>query len=260
MESETRAERSWAFGLILIGDEILTGHRQDAHFPHFRETLRERGHGLAWCWILPDERAILVAHLARARAEGRPVFCCGGIGATPDDLTRDCAAEAAGVPLERHGEAAAEIEARFGAAAHPHRILMADLPRGSRLIPNPYNRVPGFSLDQQHFLPGFPEMAWPMADWVLDQYYPGRPPPLRACALRVERAAESALIPLMRELSARYPRLKLFSLPRLTEPRAVELGFRGRDGLEEAWADLRRELNAGGFAFTELEPPAPPPV
>jgi molybdopterin-biosynthesis enzyme MoeA-like protein len=247
-----RAAAAQAFGLIVIGDEILTGHRQDAHFLHFRELLRGRGHTLAWCWLLPDDPDTLVSHLEHSLAQERPVLCCGGIGATPDDRTRECAARAAGLPLERHPAAAEEIEARFGPAAYPTRILMADLPRGCALIPNPYNRIPGFRLARHYFLPGFPELAWPMADWVLEQDYPGTAEPLGECAVRVLDTPESALVPLMERLGRAYPALKVFSLPRLAG-KGVELGLRGRQDLDRALAELRAGLEAEGFPYEELD-------
>ena len=237
------------FGLIIIGDEILRGQRQDAHFLHFRQWLGQQGRALAWCWLLPDDPEILVQHFTRSLAGPHPVFCCGGIGATPDDLTRECVARAAGVSLERHPGAAAEIEGRFGDAAYPTRILMADLPQGSTLIPNPYNRIPGFSLGEHHFLPGFPEMAWPMAAWVLQQRYTATPQPLAERSVRVLDTPESALVPLLQRLTPRYPDLKLFSLPHLGTPMTVEVGFRGRHGLEQAFADLLRELAAEGRSW-----------
>ena len=165
------------FGAIIIGDELLSGKRQDRHFQHVIETLAQRGLELKWCRIIGDDPALIVETLRQTLPQDDIVFCFGGIGATPDDHTRQCAAQAAGVPLYRHPEAVAEIEARFGAEAYPRRILMADLPQGSRIIPNPFNRIPGFSLNHHHFLPGFPQMAWPMMDWVLDTLYPGNPQP-----------------------------------------------------------------------------------
>ena len=98
----------------------------------------------------------------------------GGVGATPDDHTRQAAALALGVPLERHPVAVAELEAQFGAAAYPHRVLMAEFPAGASIIPNPVNRVASFSIRNHYFFPGFPQMAWPMLDWVLAT----RDPPL----------------------------------------------------------------------------------
>jgi molybdopterin-biosynthesis enzyme MoeA-like protein len=245
---------SRGFGLIVIGDELLQGGRRDRHLEHFRELLRGRGLGLAWCWILPDQADVLAAQLRRSMGDGLPVFCCGGIGATPDDLTRQCAARAAGVPLERHPGALAEIEGRFGADAWPHRVLMADLPQGCGLIPNPQNRIPGFSLNRHWFLPGFPELAWPMAEWVLDTHFPQAGTPIAERAVWVEGVAESALLPLMESLQSRFPGLKLFSLPRLGARHHVELGFRGREGLDQAFAALLAELNAAGLPYRDPLP------
>lgn len=232
------------FGLIVIGDEILSGRRRDRHVAYFRELLKENGFSLYWVQILPDDPDLLVQRFRQTLGEGNPVFSCGGIGATPDDHTRRCVAEAAGVPLERHAEAARLIEARFGAKAKPHRIHMADLPRGCELIPNPVSGVPGFSLHQHHFLPGFPDMAQPMARWVLERCCPADADPERELSLKVFGQSENELMPLMEALTAAWPQLKLFSLPRRGEVAFVELGFRGREGLDEAFAALCEGLDA----------------
>lgn len=245
-----------AFGLIVIGDEILNGGRQDRHLAAFKQLLSARGHQLGWCWILPDEPELLVRQFRASMAEDGPVFCCGGIGATPDDHTRACVAAAAGVALERHAEAVKLIEGRFGADAHPQRIRMAELPAGASLIPNPVNQVPGFGFHQHWFLPGFPQMAWPMAEWVLDQHY-GRAEPMREAALEVFGAPESRLIPLMERIGAQFPTLKLFSLPHLGENEAdgyVLLGFRGRGDLEPAMAALCDRLDVDGVVYRDRAP------
>src|SRR5260221_7002916 len=109
---------------------------------------------LRWCEYLGDMPDLIPASLKRTLASGDIVFSFGGIGATPDDHTRQCAAKAAGVALQLHPDAKREIEARFGAEAYPKRIQMGVFPGGSRIIPNPYNRVPGFSFARHHFLPG----------------------------------------------------------------------------------------------------------
>lgn len=241
------------FGLIVIGDEILHGDRQDRHLAAFKQLLSARGHQLGWCWILPDEPERLIRQLAASMAAREPVFCCGGIGATPDDHTRACVAAAAGVELKRHAEAAALIEGRFGADAYPQRIRMAELPVGAALIPNPVNQVPGFELHRHWFLPGFPSMAWPMAEWVMDQHY-GRAEPVHESALEVWGASESQLIPLMEALGAQFPELKLFSLPHLGEceaERYILLGFRGRGDLAPVMAALCAELEAEDIVYRE---------
>ena len=243
------------FGLIVVGDEVLNGSRDDKHLPAFKRLLAARGHQLAWCWVLPDDPAVLTRQLRASLAMAQPVFCCGGIGATPDDHTRAAAADACDVALARHPDALALIESRFGAEAYPHRVLMADLPAGAALIPNPVNQIPGFALREHWFLPGFPAMAWPMAEWVLDRHYPAGVP-AREAALVVRDTPESALIPTMRALDGRWPGLKLFSLPHLgADPadRHVLLGFRGRGDLDGAMAALRAALDAAGIAHAPVE-------
>ena len=132
-----------AFGIIVVGDEILNGRRQDRHFEAIGGLLRERGFAVAWLRILPDDPECLVTEFSRSMADGIPVFCCGGIGATPDDHTRACAARAAGVPLGMHPGAVAEIEARFPIGKL--RPLMAGKPRAQGEDGNtPFvQRIPG---------------------------------------------------------------------------------------------------------------------
>lgn len=242
-------ERHESFGLIVIGDEILFGSRQDSHLNHFRGLLGDRGLRLARCWILPDEASILTEHLRFSMQQDLPVFVCGGIGATPDDLTRDCAAQAAGMPLTRHPEAVALLEARFGEAAYPTRIRMAELPANSRLIPNPVNQIPGFSVGHHHFLPGFPAMAWPMAAWVLNTRYASLESRIEEAALYVLETPESALVPIMEAFAGRFPAFKLFSLPRMGERSWVELGLRGSGDLTPAIEALAQALREAGIPF-----------
>ena len=216
-------------GLVVIGDELLAGKREEKHVPKLIELLAQRGLWLSWVRLIGDD-AVLLEETFRDTLTGSDlVFSFGGIGATPDDLTRQCAAAAAVAPLTRHPEAAAIIEGRFGAAAYPNRILMADLPQGVTLIPNPISQIPGFSLRDHHFLPGFPNMAWPMAEWVLDTHYRrlfvAQPPIERR--LMLFGVPESELIPVMRELLDRFAEVKLSSLPSTVTHGEIELGVRG---------------------------------
>jgi molybdopterin-biosynthesis enzyme MoeA-like protein len=238
-----------AFGLIIIGDELLLGVREDRHFAYFRQMLGHRGQRLHRFWLLPDEETSLVQHLTLSMREELPVFVCGGIGATPDDLTRSCAAVAAGVALEPHPDAVALIEERYGKQAYPTRIQMAELPQGAELIPNPYNRIPGFSINKHYFLPGFPEMAWPMATWVVDQFYPSPDEKLTQQSLRVMETPESRLVGIMETLKQRFPEAKLYSLPTLGENGYIELGVRGRGDITPAFLALQEALQADNIPF-----------
>jgi len=245
-----------SIGALIVGDEILSGKRADKHLVHIIETLGRRGLRLAWARYEGDDRPRLTAALAESFARGDIVFSCGGVGATPDDQTRQSAAAALGVPLLRHPEAVAAIEAQFGAAAYPHRVLMAEFPAGSTIIPNPVNRVASFSIRDHHFFPGFPQMAWPMLDWVLATHYPTLTvPPEAERAIVVFGAGESQLLPLMNESVARFPRLKLFSLPSFLPDggRRLELGVRGDPAeLDGALAHLVAGVEAGGFRWEPI--------
>jgi len=124
--------------LLIIGDEVLSGKRQDRHLAQANELLKARGLSLCSVTILGDEAKHLTAFLQESFITGDTVFCFGGIGATPDDRTRQCVADALSRPLERHPEAVAEIEAQFGEQAYPVRVRMADYPKGAAIIPNKY--------------------------------------------------------------------------------------------------------------------------
>ena len=265
------------FGLIIIGDEILSGKRADKHLPKVIELLGARGLALNWARYVGDDPARITADLRHAFACGDVVFSCGGIGATPDDHTRPCAAAALGVPLELHPAARQLIEERmrdmareqgvpFDADAHAnrHRLNMGVFPRGAEIIPNPYNKIPGFAVRQSasdaagagvYFVPGFPVMAWPMIEWVLDTHYGT----LQSRPGRVERsvivfgAMEAALTPLMETIEARFAGIKVFSLPSVDHPewgRHIELGVKGSpDMLDSAYAELHQGLVAHGASL-----------
>ncbi len=261
------------FGLIIIGDEILSGKRADKHLSAVIERLQARGLQLAYADYVGDTRNRITAALERAFASTSVVFSCGGIGATPDDHTRQCAGLALGVPLQLHPQAEALIVERMrevareqGTAFEPerpdnlHRLNMGVFPRGSTIIPNPYNKIPGFSCSASigtkpgagtvHFVPGFPVMAWPMIEWVLDGQYADcfhRARQLEQSII-VFDGIESILTPLMEDLERRYPGVRVFSLPSVDHPqwgRHIELGVKGvAEVVEPAFAALRAGLQA----------------
>lgn len=245
-----------AIGALIIGDEILSGKRQDKHLPHVIATLAPRGLSLAYVNYLGDDRERLVDVMRGTFASGDIVFSFGGIGATPDDHTRQAAAAALGRPLERHPDAVAELVARFGQDIYPNRVLMAEFPQGSRIIPNPVNRVAAFSFGDHHFFPGFPEMAWPMLDWVLATHYPDLVQVAAVeRAIAVYDAGESQLIPLMEENVARFPMLKLFSLPSFLPDggRRIELGVKGDPAhVDAGLAHLVAGVEAAGFRYEPI--------
>ena len=184
------------------------------------------------------------------------MFSFGGIGATPDDHTRQCAAAALHVPLRLHPEAEREIRGRFpGRETTPQRLQMGEFPEGASIIPNPVNRIPGFSLREHHFVPGFPQMAWPMVEWVLDSRYRHLFGKDRwdEQSMLVFEAGESQLIPAMQAVEAAFKGVKVFSLPSMGADGSrihVELGVRGDPAqVSEAMEALRSRVRAAGFPF-----------
>ncbi|MDP1651748.1 MAG: molybdopterin-binding protein [Rhodocyclaceae bacterium] len=249
------------YGAIIIGDEIMRGKRQDKHFARLTALLGERGLHLSWTIYLGDERPRLVDTLRRSFASGDVVFCFGGIGVTPDDHTRQAAAAAAGVLLELNPDAEREIRARMaeiGQEVTPARLELGTVPRGSRIIPNPFNRIPGFSWGDHHFLPGFPQMAWPMAEWVLDTCYADdfRHGAEIEAAILVWDGLEGRMIDLMRQTEADFPGITVFSLPTLGSENIrpnVELGVRGApEAVSMAIEVLKAGVVALGYSFDPM--------
>jgi molybdopterin-biosynthesis enzyme MoeA-like protein len=240
------------FGLIIIGDEILSGKRADKHLPKVIELLSARGLALSWVRYVGDEPARITADLKHAFESGDVVFSCGGIGATPDDHTRQCAAAALGRPLALHPQARDLILERMrdtaaeqGIAYEPdrpdnvHRLNMGVFPEGAAIIPNPFNKIAGFTVATVHFVPGFPVMAWPMIESLLDDRYPhlhGRGAQHEKSVI-VFGAMEATLTPLMERIEAEFDGVKVFSLPSVDHPqygRHIELGVKGALGRLDA--------------------------
>ncbi len=257
------------FGLLIIGDEILSGKREDKHLPKVIELLAARGLALSWARYVGDDPRRITADLKdafdAARSDGDVVFSCGGIGATPDDHTRQCAARALGVALELNPQARDLIQERMrdvareqGVPYEPerddnlHRLNMGVFPVGAEIIPNPYNKIAGFAVRPEgavapggvYFVPGFPVMAWPMVEWVLDTHcrHLHHQRLQRELSVIVFGAMEATLTPLMESIEARFDGVKVFSLPSVDHPqwgRHIELGVKGASAnLDSAYLEL----------------------
>ncbi|MEF3191227.1 MAG: competence/damage-inducible protein A [Campylobacterales bacterium] len=244
-----------AFYAVIIGSEILNGRRRDAHVDFLRDALQERGYELKVSFIIKDDPSLIdrVFSFIKEDPDG-VLFSFGGIGATPDDYTREAAARAfRDGSLITHPEALALIEEQFGQAARPYRIRMADLPSGAKLLTNPINRVPGFFLDDRYFfVPGFPEMAHPMVREALERFFPATTKPLRLTVTVL--TGENDLIELMRAVP---PSIELSSLPVILGPkRRTVLSLAGNDEeVRKAYQKLLDGIRALGFWFIEGDHP-----
>ena len=240
------------------------------------ELLNERGLSLAWAKYVADDPEQITATLKASFASGDVVFSTGGIGATPDDHTRQCAALALGTKTELHPTAQELIAGRIQSMAegdpikadlntpeNQHRFKMGEFPLGSDIIPNPYNQIPGFRIQEHHFVPGFPVMAGPMMAWCLDTYYKDlfHQENKAEQSFIVPKGIESTLTPLMERIEANFPGVKVFSLPSVGDAskggvyaqRHIELGIKGNANLlESAWIALRTGTQALGYEIHDI--------
>lgn len=264
------------FGLYIIGDEILSGKRSDKHLAKTIELLSARGLQLSWAQYLGDDRTLMTDALRRSFASDDVVFSCGGIGATTDDHTRQAAAAALGLPIELHPQAAALITQRciemaaegrgsadMNTPENRQRLRMGEFPRGARIIANPFNRIPGFSIQRHYFLPGFPVMAWPMLEAILDSEFSSlfNGSPRAERALLLFDVPESAIAPLMEQVEAQFEGIKAFSLPSIGDGqdgrpprRHIELGVKGDPAtIDAAYTLIRSGVVALGAEFIETQ-------
>jgi len=192
------------FYSVIIGSELLNGRRKDKHFEFLNNELIKRGWGQVASFVIKDDPKLIIDTFNLIKKDNKSVmFCFGGIGATPDDYTRECAATAfTNSKMEENKEAKKMIIDRFGSEAYPNRIKMANLPINAKLLHNPITNVPGFYLeDRFFFVPGFPEMAKPMVLEALDKLYP-KNPNKKYFKVATIYASENELIPIMKTISS----------------------------------------------------------
>lgn len=165
------------FFALIIGTEILNRRRIDKHFDFVSQALAQKGHALSGSFIIEDDPALIVQTIKFIASQENPVlFSFGGIGATPDDYTRKCAAIALkDGTLVTHEKAKQIIINTLGENAYPYSVRMAQLPKGATLLENPINKMPAFALDERYyFMPGFPQMSHPMVEKILTKLIPNK--------------------------------------------------------------------------------------
>jgi molybdenum cofactor synthesis domain-containing protein len=211
-------------GIVILGDEVLKGEIREANLAYMIPLLAEWGAETALCAILPDDISVVVRHLRRFREEVDLLVLTGGIGPTPDDITRDAVAEVAAVPLIVHPEAKAALEARPHKGANPeYRMLMAQVPQGATLIPNPLSPAPGFFIDRMAVFPGVPRMLQAMFGWVKPMVSGHR----KSRVILFAMAPESSYAGIMKEAMAAFPDVGIGSYPMSDGEYRVRVVFRG---------------------------------
>jgi molybdenum cofactor synthesis domain-containing protein len=236
-------------GIVILGDEVLKGETKEANLAYMLPLLSEWGAETALCAILPDDVGVVVRHLRRYLEEVELLILTGGIGPTPDDITRDAVAEVAGVPLILHPEAWAALEARAYKGSNPeYRMLMAHVPQGATLIPNPLSPAPGFYIHRMAVFPGIPGMLQAMFGWVRPRVQGAR----RSKVILYSMAPESSYAGIMREAMAAFPDVGVGSYPITGGEYRVRVVFRGESYGRTAACAARFEERLAGVGFQVL--------
>jgi molybdenum cofactor synthesis domain-containing protein len=212
-------------GIVILGDEVLRAEIREANIAYMLPLLNEWGAEVAFCAVLPDDVDTVVRHLRFYLQEADLLVLTGGIGPTPDDITREAVAAAAGVPLIVHPEARAALEAYYGNRMNEHRLLMAKVPDGAILIPNSVSAAPGFFVARIAAFPGIPRLLHEMFGWIRPYVVGHR---VNKVVL-YSRAPESSYAGIMADAMAAFRKVSVGSYPMLDGDYSVRVVFRSAD-------------------------------
>jgi molybdopterin-biosynthesis enzyme MoeA-like protein len=222
-------EKKVNFYSVIIGTELLNGRRTDAHFTFLNQQLLSRGWEQKASFVIVDDTKLMLDIFNLIKSDPNSVmFCFGGIGATPDDYTREIAGQVfTNGNMEFHEEAKNRIINQFGDQSYPHRINMAYLPINAKLLTNIVNNVAGFYLEDRFFFtPGFPSMSQAMVVEALDKLYPKSNMQKYRKVMTID-CSENDLIDTMKKMPKH---LDFASLPRfIGETRKVVISLAGYD-------------------------------
>src|SRR5687767_1291681 len=206
------SERIWTAGLLLIGDELLSGRTQDRNLAPIAAWLNLQGIRLAEVRVVPDETDRIVEAVNALRARYDYQFTTGGIGPTHDDITVDSIAAALGVPVVVHPDARAILDDyyRERGGLTDARLRMARVPEGAELIPNAHSGAPGVRIGNIFIMAGVPHIAARMLEALDGKLEGGRP----MVSLTIGAyAAESEVADLLRKTEADHPGVAIGSYP-----------------------------------------------
>ncbi|ADN09247.1 competence/damage-inducible protein A [Sulfurimonas autotrophica] len=239
------------FYAVIIGTEILNGRRVDKHFEFLKNELAKYGHEIFGSFVIKDDTELMKRTYTMIKEDKSAVmFSFGGIGSTPDDLTREVASVVfRNSKPATHEKFKHDIIEKFGDEAFPHRIHMADLPPNAKLLHNPVNNMSGFSLDDRFFfMPGFPSMSHPMVSEIIKKYFNKSKQKYRY-TLKA-KTSENTLIGLMQQLPKS---VELSSLPIFIDKKPnIELSLSGTNNEEvkKYFNMFQEELTHKNIPFT----------
>ncbi|MGH7390028.1 MAG: competence/damage-inducible protein A [Candidatus Rokuibacteriota bacterium] len=228
-------------GIILIGNEILSGKIEDANAAYLCRELRGLGVDVRRIAVVPDEVATIAAEIAACSREHDVVFTSGGVGPTHDDVTIEGAARAMGVAVTRHPDLVALLRGHYGDRLNEAHLKMAEIPEGAELIGGEVLRFPTILVRNVYVLPGVPEIFRQKFEAIRERFR-GRPFHLRSVFVRV---GEGTLAGYLNDLLQEFPALMLGSYPEFSNPEyRVKVTLESQDGpyLEGALSRLLERL------------------
>ena len=248
----TSPEKIWTAGLIVIGDEILSGRTQDKNIAQVASWLQVQGIRLAEVRVVPDVEARIVEAVNALSAAYDYLFTTGGIGPTHDDITVDAVAAALGVPVVIHPDARAILERYYETRGglNEGRLRMARVPEGSELIPNRMSGAPGIRRGNIFLMAGVPHITAGMLDALTGQLEGGAPLLSETLGGWIP---ESEVADLLRRTEAAFETCQIGSYPFFREGR-VGANFVVRsvraDDLKACCDTLTTGLEAEGYPVT----------
>ncbi len=238
----TQTDNRVTAGMIVIGDEILSGRTKDVNIGAVADFCTDLGIDLIEVRIVSDEMDAIVEAVNALRGRCTYVFTSGGIGPTHDDITADAIATAFGVALPINAQARAMLEARWkqtGTEVNEARLRMARIPEGADLIVNSVSAAPGFRIENVHVMAGVPVIMRAMLEALASTLKGGK----KVMSVTVKAAVgEGTLGGPLGALQEQYPDVKMGSYPQMGQSRVMtELVLRSSDPhrLEEAAGKVR---------------------
>jgi molybdenum cofactor synthesis domain-containing protein len=212
--------------IVTIGNELVSGDTVNTNGSWLAARLEALGVDVLMIAALPDEEERIAAFVRAQAADADVVLVTGGLGGTPDDITREAIAAAFRVPQEEQSEVAEGLRARF--RGDPDYVTRwAQLPRGSRPLENPLGGAPGFVLGNVYVLPGLPAEMEAMFEAVAAELGGGSP---IGSWRRTYRTTESRIVTVLEAAGAQHPRVRIGSYPSFgPEGSAVEIVLKSND-------------------------------
>ena len=246
------SERIYTAGLVIIGDEILSGRTHDKNIAQVASWLQVQGIRLMEVRVVPDITARIVEAVNALRDAYDYLFTTGGIGPTHDDITVDAVAEALGVPVIIHPEARAMLDRYYAdkGGLTDARLRMARVPEGAELIRNRMSGAPGIQIGNLFMMAGVPHITAGMLDALTGTLEGGAPLLSETVGGLIP---ESEVADLLREVEHAHPACQIGSYPFFRDGRVgANFVIRSTDAdeLRSCVDTLCGGLSAAGFDFT----------